>query len=97
MISFMSFRASIAGSLVNSNRPSGVYTFVLMLWVIGTSDRQPCESKVAPQGAAFLSTMVLAPARKSSQVANAAFGRPALLVMPECQADPVTSSRNGQL
>ena len=49
-----------------------------MLWVIGASERQPCESKVAPKGAAPESTIALALARYSSQVAGAASGRPAL-------------------
>ena len=68
-----------------------------MLWVIGTSERQPWASNVAPQGAAFESTIFFELARNSSQVAGAASGTPALLVIPECQAEPMTSRRNGQL
>ena len=66
-----------------------------MLWVIGTSERQPCASKVAPHGAALESTIFFELARKSSQVAGAASGRPALPVMPECQrrADHVEQER----
>ena len=97
MICFISFKASMAGSLVKSNKPSGVYTLVLMLCVIGASDRQPWESNVAPQGAAFKSTIFFALARNSSHVAGAASATPALLVSPECHADPTTSRKNGQL
>src|ERR1700690_4339148 len=68
-----------------------------MLWVIGTSEPQPCASKVAPHGAAFESTIFFELSRNSSQVAGAALGTPALLVMPECQAEPITSRKNGQL
>ena len=60
MIFFISFSASMAASLVKSNRPSACRRLVLMLWVIGASERQPCESKVAPNGAAPESTIVLA-------------------------------------
>src|SRR5271154_276807 len=97
MICFISFKASIAGSLVKSNKPSGVYAFVLMLCVTGTRDRQPWASKVAPQGAAFESTIFFELARNSSHVAGAASGTPALPVMPECQDVPITSRKNGQL
>src|SRR3984957_17048586 len=97
MICFISFSAPMAGSLVKSNRPSGVYTLVLMLCVMGASERQPWESKVAPHGDALESTIFWAPARKSSQVAGAASVKPALVVRPECHPEPITSRKNGQL
>src|SRR5262245_27338415 len=96
MMFFISFSASIAGSLVKSNRLSDVQAFVLMLCANGASDRQPCESNVAPNGAAPESMTALALARYSSQVAGAASGSFAVVVRPECQPVPITSSRNGQ-
>ncbi len=88
IICFINFSASMAGSLVKSNSPSGGYTLTLMLWVMGANERQPCASNVAPQGATLESTIFFAPARNSSQVAGAASGRPALAVNPECPSAP---------
>src|SRR5437762_6359109 len=52
---FMISRACKAGSLLKSKNRSWVYTLVLMLWVMGASERQPWASKTTPYGATFLS------------------------------------------
>src|SRR5438874_12497692 len=67
-IPFMISNAWRAGSLLKSKKPSGVYTLVLMLWVIGASDRQPWASKTTPYGAAFVSTTCWLSARSWSHV-----------------------------
>ena len=62
---------------------------------MGASERQPCESKVAPHGAAPESTICLLAVRKSSQVAGAEFGHACLrrqARMPSC-SDHVEQER----
>jgi hypothetical protein len=64
--------------------------------VIGASDRQPCASNTAPNGAAFEDTTLRAFAMYSSQVFGALVGsRPAFSTMSPFHAWTMMSSRNG--
>src|SRR5207248_4525625 len=95
-ICFITSSACSAGSLVKSKKRSCVYALVLMLCVIGASDRQPWASKTTPYGAVPLLTICCESASNSSHVVGIEL-MPAWLLWPPFQPRVMMSSRNGQL
>src|ERR1051326_2024604 len=95
-ICFMICSAWMAGSLLKSKNRSDVYACVLMLCVIGASDRHPCASNTTPYGAVPLETICCESASRSSHVPGIELTL-ACVAWPPFQPMMMMSSRNGQL